>query len=88
MYMSTFDKCLENILATKCFKNGWGLTLVKHLAQTDMSQYNKLSDIQNARFQILPVDLFWTFLISWYPNHVKTIGRQYAYSLFDNSSMH
>ncbi len=36
-----------------------------------MSQYNKLSNIQYARFHILPVDLhFETVLVSWYPHHV------------------
>ncbi len=35
-----------------------------------MSQYNKLSDIQYARFQILPVDLHFGLLVSWYPHHV------------------
>ncbi len=35
-----------------------------------MSQYNKLSDIQYARFHILPVDLhFETVLVSRYPHH-------------------
>ncbi len=35
-----------------------------------MSQYNKLSDIQYARFHILHVDLhFETVLVSWYPHH-------------------
>ncbi len=35
-----------------------------------MSQYNKLSDIQYARFHILPVDLhFETVLVTWYPHH-------------------
>ncbi len=35
-----------------------------------MSQYNKLSDIQYARFHILPVDLhFETVLVSWYPHY-------------------
>ncbi len=38
-----------------------------------MSQYNKLSDIQYARFHILTVDLhFETVLVSWYPHHVHT----------------
>ncbi len=32
--------------------------------------YTKLSDIQYARFHILPVDLhFETVLVSWYPHH-------------------
>ncbi len=36
----------------------------------DMFQYNKLSDIQYARFHILPVDLhFEPVLVSWYPHH-------------------
>ncbi len=36
----------------------------------DMYQYNKLSDIQYASFQILPVDHhFGLFLVSWYPHH-------------------
>ncbi len=36
-------------------------------------QYNKLSDIQYARFHILPVDLhFETVLVSWYPHHATS----------------
>ncbi len=39
-----------------------------------MSQSNKLSDIQYARFHILPVDLhFETVLVSWYPHYVSDI---------------
>ncbi len=35
-----------------------------------MSQYNKLFDIQYARFHVLPVDLhFETVLVSWYPHY-------------------
>ncbi len=41
-----------------------------------MSQYNKLSDIQYARFQILPVDhhfgLFWSAGISTMYNTAHT----------------
>ncbi len=41
------------------------LAILAHMINVyDMSQYNKLSDIQYARFQILPVDvhfgLFWS----------------------------
>ncbi len=39
-----------------------------------MSQYNKLSDIQYARFDILPVKLhFETVLVSWYPHHAPEL---------------
>ncbi len=42
-----------------------------------MSQWNKLSDFQYARFQILIVPLyhvhFGLFLISWYPHFVEAI---------------
>ncbi len=40
-----------------------------------MSQYNKLSNIQYARFHILPVDLhFETVLVSWYPHNALYTG--------------
>ncbi len=49
-----------------------------------MSQYNKLFDIQYARFHILPVDLhFETVLVSWYPHHdieVNINHNNYGYS--------
>ncbi len=41
-----------------------------------MSQYNKLSNIQYARFHILPVDLhFENVLVCWYPHPVPVITR-------------
>ncbi len=44
-----------------------------------MSQYNKLSAIQYARFQILPVELhFGLFWVSWFPYHVVIqVGYQW-----------
>ncbi len=38
-----------------------------------MSQYNKLSNFQSARFQLLAVHgapLFLTALVTWYPHYV------------------
>ncbi len=45
-------------------------TLAHMINVYEMSQYNKLSDIQYARFHMLPVDLhFQSVLVSWYPHH-------------------
>ncbi len=51
-----------------------------------MSQYNKLSNIQYARFHILHVDLhFETVLVSWYPHHaLKLKGNTSNYNFSSN----
>ncbi len=58
-----------NILQYTCF-NCTCYTCSYDKCVWDLSQHNKLSDIQYARFQILPVDLYFgLFLVSWFPHH-------------------
>ncbi len=54
------------------------LATLAHIINVYEICLNKLSDIQYARFQILPMDLpFCTILVSWYPHHEEDLPYYY-----------